>query len=415
MVCRVGKRRLVTLSQGVGVLPSNNEVGALGDSITAANVGLTVGTLAQRDARGFGSWAAALCGQRVVFPAANSKGVGGNTSAQMLARINDVTSLSAGTITVLAGTNDAGGSVFLDTYQSNIESIIAAIRAAGKVVILVIPPPRDDITGGLTAGQVALLIAYRDWLRTRARPAQGVYLADAWNDIAAVTDGATAKAGYLRGDGIHPTVTGSWWLGYRVAQVLKRLIAARDPWDFDGASLCVNSALAGTTGTKGTGWTGSVATSWVGASETLTGDQAVAVSKVTVDGIERQRIAISGTFGSGFNPAFSQTLAGWGATYTVGDIMSMAVNYEIIQGGASLKNVFAGIVYKSGAVVADLINSSTEQVPSDQNFSALTRVYRFTQPADATRLTPQFGLSLSAGTHNLIIDFWRPHLIKHTS
>lgn len=329
----------------------------------------------------------------------------------MLARITQVTSLPAGTVCIKAGTNDCAASVSLASYVSNVEGMIAACRAAGQVVILTTPPPRDTVTGGLTAPQVELLKSYRDYIRAREIPSQGVYVSDAWNDFALVPDGATCKPGFLR-DGVHPTATGSWWDGYRLSQVFSSLFSAREPWDFDGASLCTNAILAGTSGTKASGWTGSQATSWGSSSEALTGDQAVAVSKVTTNGIERQRIAISGTFGASFNPSFSQTLAGWGTLYNPGDIMSMAVNYEVIQGGANIRTIFASILYKSGGIVSDPISGATEQLPSDQLWSSLPQVSRLTMPADATRLTPQFGLSLMAGTHNVIVDFWHPQLTK---
>lgn len=407
----------LALTQGTGggwVLPLNSIIGAMGDSITAQIPSPANPNYLQRDTQGFGAWSAILAGDRVRFPPANAKGVVSNTSAQMLARINEVTALIAGLITLMAGTNDAANNVPLLTFIANMEAMIDAMRAVGQVVVLLVPPPRDDITGGLNSTQIALLKSYRDWIRARHRPSRGVYVVDAWNDLAVSADSATCKAGMLR-DGIHPTATGSWWIGYRLAQLFMTLYPAREPWDVDGTSLCTNALLAGTTGTKpgGSTWTGQLATSWTGSSAALSGDQAIAVSKVTVDGIERQRFSISGTWAGTFGISVFQTISGWGTTYNIGDVMSMAMNYEVMQASPNVSNIFTGITYKSGTRIIDTINGAVQELPADQLWEGVARVYQLTMPADSTLLQPLFGITLQAGTHTLIVDFWHPHLIKH--
>lgn len=75
-------------------------------------------------------------------------GVAGNTSSELLARINaDVLSLDPDLVIVMAGTNDMLNSrkmTAYDTYASNLEAIVEQLKTNNTEVLLLSPPPVDE-------------------------------------------------------------------------------------------------------------------------------------------------------------------------------------------------------------------------------------------------------------------------------
>ena len=103
----------------------------LGDSVTAsANV-----TLAQRWAQIVGL-AAGYAPAEII-----NAGVPGNTSAQILARLQaDVLSHSPDVVAMMFTVNDVGNSLPLSTHEANYRSIIEQCQVAGVKVVLITPP-----------------------------------------------------------------------------------------------------------------------------------------------------------------------------------------------------------------------------------------------------------------------------------
>ena len=145
MVCRVGKRRLVTLSQGVWRAPATN-VAPFGDSISGQNYGSS-----PYQANGYLVAANALMGWPMTIIA--NGGVSGNTTTQMLARLDQFLSdnPSIGTVLILGGTNDPGASISSATTISNLQAMYALcrLRRVRPVALTIIP--RTDQAGSLLA------------------------------------------------------------------------------------------------------------------------------------------------------------------------------------------------------------------------------------------------------------------------
>lgn len=123
-------------------------------------------------------------------------GVSGNTTTQMLARIQtDVIAYAPQWCIVMGGTNDSGTTEA--TTRSNLAAIYTALLAAGIMPIACTIPPRTD------SGSAVVRI--NPWIRAYATKNRLPLL----DFHALLTDnGANAyKSGYDYGDGVHPSLT----------------------------------------------------------------------------------------------------------------------------------------------------------------------------------------------------------------
>jgi acyl-CoA thioesterase-1 len=82
----------------------------------------------------------------VFFPAMINGGIGGETSTDALARLDDALQLNPDyRFFVLGyGTNDAGGGNSVDQYRTNLQSLIDRVKAAGRTPVIPHIPPSAD-------------------------------------------------------------------------------------------------------------------------------------------------------------------------------------------------------------------------------------------------------------------------------
>ena len=80
-----------------------------------------------------------------MFKVENNFGVGGDTTAMVLARIQSVLNSDAGIVVLLAGTNDRS-STDAATSIANLEQIVKQLTDAGLWVILIAELPSGDTT-----------------------------------------------------------------------------------------------------------------------------------------------------------------------------------------------------------------------------------------------------------------------------
>lgn len=147
-------------------------------------------------------------GARVSQHSVNA-GVGGEKSADVLARVDDILADSPGLLFVMVGTNDAGWAVPLATYQQNITDIAAAADAAGVAVAFGLVPPRGDAA--------ELVATYNLWLPSWCHR-RGILCVDTFSPLA---DGGALAALCDNGDGVHPNDAGHLAIATAIAEALE--------------------------------------------------------------------------------------------------------------------------------------------------------------------------------------------------
>ena len=300
--------------------PPVNTLGVLGDSIT--DFGTASGTtFDSRNAKGYWVWALIRLRHRLRL--ITEAGVAGNTTAQMLDRLDSyLANGTPGWNLVLGGTNDAAGLVDLATITANLTAIYDRIADSGGRVVAVTVPPKT----GASSAQNLRIAEVNRWIKQQGGTRPGLVACDVYPALVAATSGDYAAG--MSADGTHPAPQGASVMGKIVADTLTPLIPALDVLPYgavDTANLITNPLLTGTGGTVGTGGTGSVATGWQ-----VHPDQGVAsvfaCSKVArTDGIAgewQQVVVTSGQVKANFN------VSGFGTTYNTGDRVYAVCEFE---------------------------------------------------------------------------------------
>lgn len=299
---------------------------AIGSSVSQNNYTVTDlagsgGVTSAWNAIGYAIRALVALRWRVSF---RNAGVGGNTSAMMLARFaTDVVAYKPPIVIIEGSTNDPRTSVPSATTEANMLAMFQAAFAAGcKVVTTTIPPAGDT-----TTAQRQTVQATNMWLRdyARANP-QNLALVDWWALLAnPLTDGY--KTG-MSIDGIHPSSLGAFTLAQPMADAIARFLPpGPDPLPSanvnDTSNLLTNPLLTGTGGTLLAGGTpsGSVADSWLAVG---TSTPTYACSKVPrPDGLgEWQQVAISSAAGQ--VEIFAAATGAWSA----GNIIDGVIEFQ---------------------------------------------------------------------------------------
>lgn len=140
-----------------------------------------------------------------------NKGVGGNTSAQIFARIADATITGAKVIMVQASNNDEAAGVSLATRTTNIQNTIDAITTAGASAVLL-----NGVYATSTAPDNTPTPDFRDymksWWDTNRLTLNGVSLAiDVMEQIKVPGDFMNSLL--TQADGVHPNVAGHTVIG----------------------------------------------------------------------------------------------------------------------------------------------------------------------------------------------------------
>lgn len=275
--------------QGSGSLPLNSRVIGFGDSIT----GFWSSTLTNRENfqnRGYMLFANMKANNRYYKPIGGNQGVPGNTTAQMLARLDTALALNAKVMCGMGGTNDIIVSgISSDTTINNLNIIFDAFTAAGTTVIWGTITPRFT-PNALTPEQEAKRQAVNTWIKTKASAVFHVLDFDSLMNDASL---------YV--DGLHPTSIGAKLQGDKYGEILAKLIRGGNViGDFRGTNAYnANLYFTGTNGTLSNGATGVVAASYE-LDRGTTG--ATVVGSIRNDsGILSQQIAVSGNY-TGTNP-----------------------------------------------------------------------------------------------------------------
>lgn len=127
------------------------------------------------------------------------EGTGGDTTAQILARVGDVIADNPTYVVVEGGGNDGPSASTI----TNLASIYAALAAARIPFIATTICPSTSIT---TAGQKTAYNNANAWIRAHCSDYAGAVLCD-WDSAIRDAPLYTWKAGYDL-DGVHPNATG---------------------------------------------------------------------------------------------------------------------------------------------------------------------------------------------------------------
>lgn len=229
-------------------------IGLLGDSITAAND-------AERRNRGYWTVADTLLGQ--LYDVVAYAGIGGNTCAQMLARVaTDVLAYNPDVCVVMGGCNDIAGGRTYAQIIADLEDIYDLLRADGIHIIATTSVPSISYA---TATQKTYFQDLATWVAAyvAAHPSDMTYI-----DTGSLYADANEhpQTGYTW-DGVHPTALGGYTLGAAIATAIAGLAPARNLWLDAGDSRLINSntAMGGAGGTTSGSATGTVATGFLGA------------------------------------------------------------------------------------------------------------------------------------------------------
>ena len=243
-----------------------------GDSITNQNT-QTSATFGAHLAKGYWTQAQIMLEQR--FELLSNAGVSGNTTAQVLARIDtDVIALRPQYCFLIAGTNDAGQDVPSATTVANYASILGKLQGAGIVPIIGTMTPRGF--SGMTQARLLSMMEGNTWLQTYATRTPGVFLVDLYRAMLDYSDINTTSQGepvaaWVDGAKLHPTAAGAVQMGYAIARQLdavipklpRRLQLNYNGVNGDSSNLIRNGMfMAGSPGTLGLNATGTVAQNW---------------------------------------------------------------------------------------------------------------------------------------------------------
>lgn len=199
-----------------------------------------------RGYNGVSVWTEMLTGGRL-RPLAN-EGVSGETTAQFLARINNVIAHGAAIVCLYTpGVNDVKGvGIPAATTIANLTAIFDALAAAGSIVLTGTIPPSDLIN---TTEERQALFAVNRWLKNEAAARPGLIVVDVYGAVADPTTVAW-KPGY-HSDGTHPNGLGAFTIGTLFAAALDKIIPNTGDLlptsDADPYELLPNPMMAGDT------------------------------------------------------------------------------------------------------------------------------------------------------------------------
>jgi lysophospholipase L1-like esterase len=164
------------------------------------------------------SWFRQVCKNAVVLQNCLNKGINGNTTNQMLARLDtDVLRYDPSVVIVMGGTNDLKHRSETQAVLGRLKVIIARIRASGAIAVLCTIPPRRHFENRVRAMNSAI--------RGDARKSH-VPLLDLYGAVGAKS--GDWKPG-LSKDGVHPTRRAAGLMTAAAERQLPKLLSSGSP------------------------------------------------------------------------------------------------------------------------------------------------------------------------------------------
>ena len=328
----------------IQVVPSNTVI-PFGDSITAMNGkgddiynNLDAGQIVEEyilSAKGYLTWANVLLNQRlkVLYNA----GISGNTTTQMLARIQtDVINKTPSYCIVLGGTNDITAGTDISVIKSNLLTMYKMLINSGITVVACTLLPRA-ITGYRPS-----IININNFIRSLRSTLKNFIVCDWYEDTASPVDD-NWFAGFSD-DGLHPNVKCAYAMGKRLYTTLKDIIPVNPIFTGsntnDATAIFPNTYLLGGS-TKATDWN-------------IPTTATVIASKVArANGLEWQQIENTGATATSvkINKTINST------KFVIGTKVSAYVEYEIDASATSITSCTAFI--STWTLGGSMISSTT--------------------------------------------------------
>ena len=153
------------------------------------------------------------------------RGIGGQTTSQMLVRFRqDVIMLRPSVVVILGGTNDIaqnGGQTTLEAIEENLQSMVELARVNHIRVVLCSVLPAIDFPWRMGLEPAPKIAALNDWISAFCSR-NGVVYADYYR---AMVDGRKAMRAELGIDGVHPNPA-----GYAVMDPMAEMAVRRALW-----------------------------------------------------------------------------------------------------------------------------------------------------------------------------------------
>jgi lysophospholipase L1-like esterase len=345
-------------------------VALLGTSITDANKPYDQGggTMSNHGA-GYFHWANALLRQSATLIL--EAGVSGDTTGQMLARVQDVIDAEPFMCVVETGPNDVQGDSTFENITGALIDIYEALTEAGTLVFATHIYPTTTITAELS--RVALMHRMNRWIDSYASAHAGV-VSVPWAGVVTNPSTGAALSGALH-DGVHPSTYGAALLGRVLADVMEPYVKECTDLPIsnaDTSNFCNNGMMLGGT-TTAAGWTASTpdAGSYVAAK----------VARQDGDPGEWQQLAIA----SGTAELLSTAVT---SGVSVGDVVAAEIEFDGDATNASRLEVQVQAVDGSNNVLGAALGlsdyySSTSRIPMSR---AVLRSHPLTVPSGATGL-----------------------------
>lgn len=279
----------------IPLAPVENSCVLFGDSITEYNTATTSNATANQ-ARGYMAWANLLLGRRRLNMVSNL-GVGGDTTEDMLARVDAAAAVDAGWAVVLGGINDLAGNLeSATTVTTNLEAIYGKLRGSGKRVIAISVLPVTAAHPLFSVGLASRIHQVNRWIRSYCAANPGMVFVDG---CTAVTDPASTDSAPTTGyyaDVTHIGMLGAYYVGKALADAVRDLLA---PIDEGPASVGDSYFSAQRTITS------------------LTGDGVTATATLTAHGLlAGDKITVEGATPAGYNGSFVVLSAPTTGTFT---------------------------------------------------------------------------------------------------
>lgn len=171
-------------------------------------------------------------------------GVGGNTTAQMLARVSDVLAQSPDVAIVLGGYNDVGTLTSAQTI-SNLQSIYAQLTNAGILVVACTMIPLSASGAKWSAANVEHVLAVNRAIRQAAFTYRRLRVADCFRkmvDKHNTTNRGAAVTNTIDTDFVHPSARGAFLIGRAIYDALYGVVPMAN---WAGVSCAAETAVAG--------------------------------------------------------------------------------------------------------------------------------------------------------------------------